>query len=68
MLYDILTYIIILGAIVVFARKVLLFFNLIKRKDTHAQCSGCAGGCEMKTMKFPKKELLRSYDQYRIHL
>jgi len=68
MIYDLLTYLIVLGALTALARNMLLFFNVIKRKGTSAKCTGCAGGCEIKTMKFPKKELLKSYDQYRLNL
>lgn len=68
MVYDLLTYLIVLGALAALGRNVFLFFNVIKRKGHASACSGCAGSCEVKTLKFPKKELLKSYDQYRLRL
>lgn len=68
MVYDLLTYLIVFGALAALGRNVLLFFNVLKTKGHKSACSGCAGGCEVKAIKFPKKELLKSYDQYRFRL
>jgi heterodisulfide reductase subunit C len=68
MIYDVLTYLIILGAAIALGRNVLTFFNVVKQKNKSAKCSGCAGGCDAKTIKFPPKELIKSYDKYRFRL
>jgi len=68
MTYDVLTYLILFGASVALGRNMLLFFNVIKRKGAVTKCAGCSGGCDIKTEKFPKKELLKSYDRYRLQL
>lgn len=68
MIFDILTYIILIGASVALIWRMLLFFNVIRRKNTHSKCSGCSGGCDVQNVKFPTKELMKSYDKYRIRL
>ncbi len=68
MIFDILTYIIMAGASVALMRRILLFFNVIKIKKTHAKCTGCAGGCDVQNVKFPTKELMKSYDKFRFRL
>lgn len=62
MIYDLLAYIIISIAIFAMIKNILSFFT------KKSKCSGCTGNCEIKTFKFPKKELLKSYDQYRLKL
>lgn len=69
MILDIIAYLIILMAFIALGRNILLFFNVIGKKQTRtAKCSGCSSGCDIKKTGMFGNNKLQTRNQYKFHL